>query len=266
MKAPLVLLHGSNGSPGELGGFAAALQPRFEVTAPNLLGHGGRPVPDGYTLEEMADDLLGMLSATGPTYLFGYSLGGYLALYLARHHPALVRGVIAVAAKHVFDAAGVAHVVYLAQPERLGRPGNPRKAQLEQAHGAEHWERVTRNTQTLWQAMGARPPLSDDDLRAIATPVLTVSGDLDSLVSLGEFHRLGTLLPNARTGLFAGSAHPIGQVPRTDVVRQVNRFAEEVEAGRFVPGPELRLGSNLVAGGLTQGPSLKFAKDRQTDV
>lgn len=266
MKPSLVLLHGSNGAPAELGGFATALQPRFEVTAPNLLGHGGRPVPDGYTLEEMADDLLGMLAATGPSYLLGYSLGGYLALYLARHHPDLVRGVIAVAAKHVFDTAGVGHVVYLSQPERLGRPGNPRRAQLEQAHGADKWEQVARNTQSLWRAMGERPPLGDDDLRAIATPVLTVSGDLDSLVSLAEFRRLGDLLPNARTGLFAGSAHPIGQVPRVDVVREVNRFADEVETGRFAPGPPLRLGSTLVAGGLTQGPSLKFAKDRETNL
>ncbi len=256
------MLHGSNGTPAEFTPLAAALRPRFEVTAPVLLGHGGRPVPDGYTLDEMADDLTGLLAAGPPAFLLGYSLGGYLALHIARHRPELVRGVIALAVKHVFDPAAVAHIVYLAQPERLSRPGNPRKAQMEAVHGPENWIGVTRNTQRLFQGFGEKAPLSDEDLRAVATPVLHMSGDLDSLVRLGEFRRLGSLLPNCRGGLFPGSAHPIGKIPQRDAVRAINRFAAEVEAGTFVPGPVIKMGSDLISGGIAgAGPSLKFGHD-----
>lgn len=265
MKPGMVLLHGSNGSTSQMAGLADALRPRFEVTVPDLLGHGGRPVPGGYTLEEMADDLLGVLAGSGPSYLLGYSLGGYLALYLARHHRHLVRGVICIAVKHVLDAKGVAHVVYLADPARLGRPGNPRKAEMELAHGADNWEQVTRNTQTLFQLMGEAPPLRDDDLRAIETPVLHLSGDLDSLVPLGEFRTFGALLPKARLGLWPGSAHPIRKVPLRDAVREINSFAAEVEADSFTPGPLRKLGPNLTVGGLAStSPSLKFSRDTAT--
>ena len=258
MKPAMVLLHGSNGVPAEMSAFATAFAPRFEVMAPNLLGHGGRPVPDGYTLEEMADDLVATLALSGPAWFFGYSLGGYLALYVARHRPDLVRGVVALAVKHVFDANGVGHVVYLAEPERLARPGNPRKAQMEQAHGEANWVAVTRNTQRLFQSFGERAPLDDDDLRAIAMPVLQLSGDIDSLVRLAEFNRLAGLLPNARHGLFPGGAHPIRKVPSHDVVRAVHRFVDDVESGRTIAGGRERLGSDLVAGGLPASPSFEF--------
>lgn len=265
MKPPLIMLHGSNGCAAEMAGLAKALQPHAAVTASDLLGHGGRSVPDGYTLADMADDLLGELTDSGPSFLLGYSLGGYLALYLARHHPELVRGVVCIAVKHVFDARGVGHVVYLAEPARLARPGNPRKAEMERAHGAANWEQVSRNTQLLFQRMGEAPPLKDGDLRAIAAPVLCLSGDLDSLVPLGEFRQLAASLPNARAGLWPGSAHPIRKVPLRDAAREIAGFVREVEAGTFTPGPPRKLGPDLVSGGLEGSvPSFKFRRDTPT--
>lgn len=252
MKPILVILHGVSGSADEMEPLARPLGAWFAVRMPNLLGHGGRPVPDGYTLEEMAADLIAWLDAEGigRAYFLGYSLGGYLALYLARHYPERVQAVAGIVVKHAFDETSVGHITYLADPDRLARPGNPRKDELIAIHGDENWIRVTNNTARLFQGFGREAPLSDDEFQAIDAPVLLLSGDRDPLVPEADSRRLAELLPNARLGLFPGPAHPLKVVPILDVTRAVKSFLDEVEGGRFTAGGELDLTPKLVTGGV----------------
>ncbi|HEX5476803.1 MAG TPA: alpha/beta fold hydrolase, partial [Burkholderiales bacterium] len=147
MHPSLVLLHGANGAGRLLAPLAEPLRAFAAVETPDLLGHGGRPVPERFSVAEFAADVLAYLDARGieRAVLFGYSFGGYLALYLARRFPERVRALCTLAAKYVFDEATVKHFSYLADPDRLRRPGNPRAKQLEQAHAPQDWVAITNN-------------------------------------------------------------------------------------------------------------------------
>jgi len=82
----LVYLHGFTGQGG---GWPGAV-------APHLPGHAGRPIPDGYTLWQAADDLATELP---PRFdLVGYSMGGRLALHLALAHPRRVNRLVLIGA------------------------------------------------------------------------------------------------------------------------------------------------------------------------
>jgi pimeloyl-ACP methyl ester carboxylesterase len=253
----LVLLHGSNASGPEMEPLARLLRPHFELRAPNLLGHGGRPVPDGYSLEEMSEDLIAWLDSEriGRCDLFGYSVGGYVALHAARRHPDRFRAFATLAAKYLFDESAVKHVVHLSQPARLARPEIGRKPEMERAHGARNWEKVALNTCELFRRLGERPPLSEADLTRINVPALIVSGDRDPLVSAEESRRLADLLPFARLALFPGPAHPLKEVPLDQVVRAFRSFIGEVESGGFRPGAPIDLTRGLVSGGLPGAPA-----------
>lgn len=253
----LVLLHGSNASGPEMEPLARLLRPHFELRAPNLLGHGGRPVPDGYSLEEMSEDLVAWLDSEriGRCDLFGYSVGGYVALHAARRHPDRIRAFATLAAKYRFDESAVSHVVHLSQPARLARPEIGRKPEMERAHGAGNWEKVALNTCELFRRLGERPPLGEADLQRINVPALIVSGDRDPLVPAAESRRLAELLPFARLALFPGPAHPLKQVPLDQVVRAFRSFVGEVESGSFRPGPPIDLTQGLVSGGLPGTPA-----------
>lgn len=252
MKPILVILHGVSGSAGEMAPLAKPLSAWFDVRVPNLLGHGGRPVPEGYALQDMADDLVSWLDSEGigPAHFLGYSLGGYLAFYLARHQPQRVKSVSGIVVKHVFDEAALSYIAYLADPDRLGRLGNPRKDELIAVHGEGNWINVTKNTAALFEGFGRGLPLDESDIRAISTPALVLSGDRDPLVSEAETRALAALLLNARLGLFPGPSHPLKVVPLLDAVRAVKTFVDEVEHDRFTPGPPLDLGPRLVLGGI----------------
>jgi len=92
--APLVLLHGFavNGDLNwRLPGFIDALANDFLVISLDLRGHGKSDKPHGKAAYGacMAEDVRCLLDhlALARVHLVGYSLGGFIALYLATSHP-----------------------------------------------------------------------------------------------------------------------------------------------------------------------------------
>jgi 2-succinyl-6-hydroxy-2,4-cyclohexadiene-1-carboxylate synthase len=89
---PLLLLHGFLGDHRDFAAVIAELQQDFYCIAVDLPGHGQTRVfgdPDQYGWQATAQGLIQWLPrlAPPPWYLWGYSLGGRLALYLALTYP-----------------------------------------------------------------------------------------------------------------------------------------------------------------------------------
>lgn len=233
MSPPLLLLHGSNGAASTMRALAEPLQQRTTapVRALDLVGHGGRPVPERFSVEDLAADVIATMDRDGiaQAVLLGYSFGGYIALYLARHHPRRVAGVCTLAAKLRFDAKTVQHFVHLADPARLSRPGNPRAAQLAQDHHPQDWRRVSENNRALFKALGATPSLTDDDLRVIAAPALVISGELDQLVTPQETLEIAKLIPGSEVATFKGFGHPLAAAPLDRVAWLVGEWLKLLE-------------------------------------
>ncbi len=234
MPAPdIVLLHGANGCAAEIEPLAAPLRAYGRVLVPNLVGHGGRPVPQRLTIGATAADVVELLDREGieRAYFVGYSLGGYAALYLARHFAARTAGACAIAAKLVFDTATVSRWTHLANPERIARAGNPRGPEMLRAHG-DDWRAVTTANAALFEQLGREPALGDADLAAIDRPVLLVNSNRDQLVPWSETLHLGRIMPAARLVMFYGLAHPLRNVRVDSVARAVGQWIEEIARTR----------------------------------
>lgn len=231
-RPPIVLLHGANGAAVEMEPLAEVLRAYGVVHAPDLVGHGGRDIPDALSMPEMAADVVGWMGRQGLSraVVVGYSLGATLALHLARHHAARVIGACGLAPKYVFDEETVRHWVHLLQPERLGRSGNPRTAQLVRAHAPRDWVAVAQANARFFAVLGAAPPLTEDDLRAIRVPVMLVSSDRDPIAPWKEVLALSALIPGAKVAMFHGAAHPLSVVPVLAVARVLGPWIREVAA------------------------------------
>jgi 2-succinyl-6-hydroxy-2,4-cyclohexadiene-1-carboxylate synthase len=85
----LTFLHGFLGSAEDFAGIARALRDRFCTVRLDLPGHGQSLLMTGYELDATANLVLQALDQQGitQTYLYGYSMGGRLALYLAVQYP-----------------------------------------------------------------------------------------------------------------------------------------------------------------------------------
>jgi pimeloyl-ACP methyl ester carboxylesterase len=94
---PLALLHGLGRRWQVFLPVIPALSLRWHIFAPDLRGHGkSSRVARGYQGPQYAEDIAGLLRerVSAPAVLFGHSLGGMLGMWVASHHPELVRALI----------------------------------------------------------------------------------------------------------------------------------------------------------------------------
>src|SRR5829696_7854236 len=91
---PLVVLHGAYMTIETMGEIVPSLAQTWKVIAVELQGHGhtadiDRPL----SYERMADDVTALLAEIGidKADVFGYSMGGGVALQIAVRHPGVVR-------------------------------------------------------------------------------------------------------------------------------------------------------------------------------
>src|SRR5215203_1275354 len=115
----LILLHGALGSRAQLAPLDRLLSNHFDVHALDFPGHGGTPLPPHFSIPSLARSVQQYCEEKGlrEVSVFGYSMGGYVALYLALQAPALVRRIITLATKFQWDVATAAREVKMLQPE-----------------------------------------------------------------------------------------------------------------------------------------------------
>lgn len=86
----ILLLLGAIGAMDQLADLEKGLAESFILHRLNFSGHGGSaPVADSFSIKLFAEDVVFFLNKKGieSITVFGYSMGGYIAMYLAKYHP-----------------------------------------------------------------------------------------------------------------------------------------------------------------------------------
>jgi 3-oxoadipate enol-lactonase len=98
LNQPVVLLsHSLGAQSGMWAPQIAALEGRFRVIRYDARGHGQSAVPPGaYSIAELGSDALAVLDASGieRAHVCGISMGGQVAIWLARHAPSRVLSIV----------------------------------------------------------------------------------------------------------------------------------------------------------------------------
>jgi len=212
----LVLLHGALGASNQLDGLASALAPHFRVHQLDFEGHANAP-PRGrpFRIECFAENVVDLLDALGIncTSLFGYSMGGYVATYLALQHPDRVDAVATLGTKFRWDPQTAAREASRLDANAI-RAKVPRFADtLATRHeNAGGWEAVLAHTGDLLRELGDHPLLSDGDLARVRQRVRVIVGDRDNTVSVEEGATVAHALGVGSLIVLPDTSHPIEQV------------------------------------------------------
>ena len=246
----VLLLHGSGPGTTAWSAWAplvAALADRHRVIAPDLAGFGASlaPTPRSYGRAAWTAQALGLLDLLGIERLsvVGNSLGGAIALSVACARPAAIERVVAI------GSLGVAMPLPAGLDRLWGYEPGPAAARalVELLHhdpatipdgAADARLRATLEPGPRAAFAALFPPprqrwvddlvLSDDELGAVAAPVLLVHGAEDEVVPLREsaLVLLGRL-PDARLHVFGRCGHASPVERPGEVRRLVTTFLED---------------------------------------
>lgn len=210
----LLLLHGALGAAPQLEALKTVLSDRFTVHTLDFEGHGGRPAGGPFTIERFAQNVLDFLDeqAVERVTIFGYSMGGYVALKLAVRHPERIARIVTLGTKFAWSPEIAAKETALLNREKIKEKVPKFAAALAQLHAPLDWTEVMHETAELMRGLGNEPALTDADLRSIQLPVTLLLGSEDTMVTREETEHAKDQLPNAVFQIIDDWQHPIERV------------------------------------------------------
>lgn len=224
---PLLLLHGALGSRDQLDPLAALITRRRPVLQMEFEGHGTTPGHGtAFTIDGFVRNVVAALDTAGvdKADVFGYSMGGYVALAFALAHPGRVTTITTLGTK--FDwTPGIARdaAAFLdAGTLRAKAPAFTDTLRARHA-GAGGWEGMLQRTAAFLTRLGEHAPLDEDALARIHHRVRIMVGDRDRDVSVEESAAAYRRLPSGELMVLPRTPHPIEQV---DVYRLADVLIE----------------------------------------
>jgi 3-oxoadipate enol-lactonase len=200
-----------------------ALEPRYDIIAYDLRGHGRSSAPaTGYDFPMLRDDLASVITKTGKgaAHIIGLSVGGMIAQYLALSTPALVRSLSLIDTAATFlDTARVA-LSQRAQTTRFSGMGAILQSTLERWFTPEFATRrpdvLDRVSKTLlaadkdvhaamWDTIATLDLVPR--LNALRTPTLVLVGEKDPSTPIAAAQIIAEQIPNAQLFVLPNSSH-----------------------------------------------------------
>ncbi len=223
----LILLHGALGSAAQMAPLARELESEFNVLVVELPGHGKTSSVAPFSIPAFAEHVLRFIDGRGVkrAHFFGYSMGGYVALYIAAHTPERVISVTTLGTKFGWTPEIAAKECKRLDAGVIRGKVPAFAASLEKRHReAGGWERMIGRTAELVRGLGDEPVLNEATLRRINAPVLVMVGDGDTTVSADETELASSQITDAGFRVLPATPHPIEQVSFHTIASELRSF------------------------------------------
>jgi len=228
----ILLLHGAIGAKDQLQPLADLLENNFRVHVINFSGHGGNPFPSGvFSIESFAQDVLNYMQQQelDNTIVFGYSMGGYVGMYMAKYFPVKISKLITLATKFYWDEAVATKEIKLLDAATIRQKLPAFAKELKSRHAPADWTEVLHCTKQLLIDLGNNNVLKFPDYASVSTPCLLMLGDSDKMVTLEETLKVYKQLQNGSLAVLPQTPHPIEKVDLTLLSFFIRRFAQTAQ-------------------------------------
>ncbi|MDI9339723.1 MAG: alpha/beta hydrolase [Sediminibacterium sp.] len=225
----ILLLHGAIGAQDQLIPLKEALHAlHFDVYVLSFSGHFNRPFKANFSIAQFALELSDFITENKleqPT-VFGYSMGGYVALYLASQQPNLLGKIITLGTKFNWSPEIAAKEIKMLDPITI-QEKVPKFAQaLNERHG-EAWIELLNKTGELMVGLGNNNLLTTERLQRIRNNVLLGLADGDTMVTEQETQFVYENLKQAQRFTVLNAKHPIETVDPEELAKTIQQFVSE---------------------------------------
>jgi pimeloyl-ACP methyl ester carboxylesterase len=218
----VVLVHGYPLDGAMWSGVARTLAARFRVLKPDLPGRGETTAASGGTIEDYADFVEAIVrELPAPVGLAGFSMGGYVALALAKRRPEKLKALGLVDTRAAADdeagrgkrddaiatvrSAGVGPIAEAMLPRLLG-PMSAGNRDLTERVQRIILRQKPETVEADLKAMRDRPD-SRAFLAEIAIATLVVVGDADALTPPADSQAMAAAIPGSKLVTIPAAGH-----------------------------------------------------------
>ena len=222
---PVLLLHGALGSKSQFREISEILSRKYEVFTFDFTGHGANNLPETqFTIETFAQDIAAYMRANGlaGSDIFGYSMGGYAALYASAAGLINAGRIFTLATKFEWNEDIAAREAKMLDAEKIKQKVPAFAEELAARHGHK-WEALLGMTSEMMKRLGDKNPLNNEMLAKVKNEVLVSIGDRDKMVSLEETIAAYRAIEGASLLVLPGTEHPIEKV---DIHRITSELAD----------------------------------------
>ena len=207
-----------------------------------------------YTLDDMADDAVGLLDALGlsSAHVVGASLGGMIAQTIAIRHPRRVRTLTSIMSTTgepgVANPTEEAAKALMSPPPKtrdeamerilevrrvIGSPGFPRDEEDIRQRAGRAWDRGV-NPAGFARQLAAVYASGDrtEALRSLDVPTLVVHGEDDPLIPVSGGRATAAAIPGAELWTVPGMGHDFPRAIWPDLIGHIGALAESVDGAR----------------------------------
>lgn len=219
----LILLHGALGAQSHFNELAEELSKSFEVYTLNFDGHGGKESSDDFSIELFSQNLLDFIGENSleQASIFGYSMGGYVALNAALLSPNKIGRIITLGTKFDWSLESAEKEVKMLNPTIIEEKIPQFAEKLKQEHQPQDWKLVMTKTAKMMLGMGNGLCINDKNFSKIEQDIILGIGSLDNMVSVDETARIAELLPNSKLVKLEGVKHPIDRIETAVLVNYI---------------------------------------------
>lgn len=213
MKETLILLHGALGAKEQLLPIKNLLLDQFDVHVMEFEGHGKNLSNKSFSIALFVDNLLDYLRENDleKVKVFGYSMGGYVALSAAAKEPERFSKILTLGTKFEWSPSIASGEVKMLNPDIIEEKVPVFARRLAQLHGESNWKNVMLKTADMMLKMGDGQRTKDEVFGSVETPTVVGIGDKDKMVSQEESKKYANII-KAKYVVLENIPHPIDMI------------------------------------------------------
>ena len=209
MKSDLILLHAALGCKKQLFFLKEKLEKQYNLHFLDFDGHGEKSnLVNKFSIDLFTDNLIEFIKSNNlkKVEIFGYSMGGYIALNLALKQPVLVSKITTYGTKLDWDLEFAEKEIKNLNPTKIKEKVPVFADYLESFHGPD-WVYVVEKTEKMMLELGKGSALTNKEFSKILTPTNILIGDKDFMVSVKESEDVSHKLANGKLSIINDSNH-----------------------------------------------------------
>ncbi len=223
----LLLLHGALGSNAQFKELEEILAGFYNVFSLSFAGHGRQQFPEEeFSIPLFANQVINYLDINNIATIdiFGYSMGGYVAIYLALYFPERINKIFTFATKFDWSEESAKKESSMLNSVVIEEKVPAYAEQLKAMHGESNWKTLLDKTSEMMLQMAKKNLLDNNSLTTINHKVMIGIGDKDRMVSLEETISVFRALQRSTLIVFPNTAHPFDRIDLQRLSAEIKKY------------------------------------------